>query len=98
MISLSFNIKNVFYRKTNFKNLFNWSKLISKYKVFEIEVCRYNYFLLDVSISTCCSGSDHAGPEVEIGAFGYSMSLKIYDTRHWDYENNCWEEYHDTSL
>jgi hypothetical protein len=26
---------------------------------------------------------------------GYYFSAKIYDVRHWDYENHCWEEYED---
>jgi hypothetical protein len=24
---------------------------------------------------------------------GYYFSAKIYDIRHWDYTNHCWEEY-----
>lgn len=36
---------------------------------------------------------DHAGPLFDLDIFGLSLSLNMYDTRHWDYENNCWHEY-----
>jgi hypothetical protein len=38
---------------------------------------------------------DHAGWNFEIGLFGGIFVLSYYDTRHWDYENNCWEVYND---
>lgn len=93
MIALSINIRNAFYPKSNFKNLFCWSKRITTNKAVEVEVCRYNFFWLTLSIETYFSGGDHAGPELEFGLFGYSVSLKMYDIRHWDYENQTWEKY-----
>lgn len=36
---------------------------------------------------------DHAGPWLEFGLFGYNIMINVYDSRHWDYENDKWEEY-----
>jgi hypothetical protein len=92
MIRLYFHIKNP-WSKENFKNLFNWSKPVSKNKVIEIELTRYSYDLVSFSLNTNTSGEDHAGPEILISLLGYTASIKIYDTRHWDYENKKWTEY-----
>lgn len=35
--------------------------------------------------------SDHAGISFYFEVFGFSLSAEIYDNRHWNYENNCWE-------
>jgi hypothetical protein len=96
MISLSLTIRNAFYPKSNFKHLFYWSKSIFTHKAVEVEFCRYNYFWLTLSVETYFRGGDHAGPGLEIGLFGYSLSLKMHDTRHWDYETQTWEKYDET--
>lgn len=36
--------------------------------------------------------TDHAGITVSFGILGHMIEFMIYDNRHWDYENNCWEE------
>lgn len=36
---------------------------------------------------------DHAGPSIEFTILGLFMNFKIYDNRHWDYDNNDWEKY-----
>ena len=35
----------------------------------------------------------HAGLSLEIGLLGYCLNFDLYDSRHWDYENNCWEDH-----
>lgn len=92
MLSLNFYIYNPWYTE-NFKNLFNFTKKISKHKVFELEVSRYSYDLLGIHLSTKWSGADHEGPRLDLALLGHSVSAKIYDTRHWDYENNSWCKY-----
>lgn len=39
--------------------------------------------------------SDHAGWTFDLKILGFSIHLNIYDTRHWDYDNDCWEVYLD---
>ena len=82
------SLTNPWY-KENFKNLFCRSGLITEHKAWEFEVCRYSYDLLKISFdwSLRC---DHAGPSLELCLFGYGVEAKIYDTRHWDYDNDCW--------
>lgn len=36
---------------------------------------------------------DHAGIQFEIGLLGYEVEFHMYDVRHWDNENKCWEVY-----
>jgi len=35
---------------------------------------------------------DHAGFNLRIAVLRLSFNLKLYDNRHWDYENNEYEE------
>lgn len=93
MISLHLGITNPWY-KENFKNLACFSGKITTNKAWEFEVCRYAYDIAKFSFAWSFR-KDHAGPELELCLLGYSASIKIYDTRHWDRENNCWEIYAD---
>ena len=34
---------------------------------------------------------DHAGFMLEFDFLGFGASICLYDCRHWDYENDCWE-------
>ncbi|NBS67678.1 hypothetical protein EBT31_02030 [bacterium] len=36
---------------------------------------------------------DHAGIWLELDLLGYGAELRLYDFRHWDYENKCWHTY-----
>lgn len=35
---------------------------------------------------------DHAGMKLSFNILFLHFDFSIYDCRHWDYENNCWEE------
>jgi len=35
---------------------------------------------------------DHAGFSICLMLFGLEIAFSKYDTRHWDYDNNKWEE------
>jgi len=37
--------------------------------------------------------TDHAGFEIGLKILGLDLEYKYYDTRHWDYDNDKWEEY-----
>jgi hypothetical protein len=34
---------------------------------------------------------DHAGVRAALSLFGTEIYFHVYDTRHWDYQNNCWQ-------
>ena len=65
---------------------------LSKNKGIEIEwfvdTQWVNYFNLNIRIDRHV---DHAGIEFSIELFGITKTVKFYDFRHWDNDNNCWE-------
>jgi hypothetical protein len=87
---LNFSIKNFFYKKNNFKAFFSFHKKLSKYKFFEMECLKDSYHLFSVEIKIGFK-EDHAGIRVAISAFGVEVYAQIYDSRHWDFANNCWQ-------
>ena len=94
MFNLHISITNP-WRAEKFVNLFNRSGMISKYKAWEFECVRHSIGVVKISVqwSARC---DHAGPRLDLSLVGYSVSFQIYDIRHWDYQNKCWE-IHDVS-
>lgn len=36
---------------------------------------------------------DHAGSRFQLHFFGLDFEYENKDIRHWDYDNDCWEEY-----
>ena len=88
MISVNFNLRNPWSRR--WKML--WCRAYNtplKNKHVELELFAENTivsFTFDWTIQR-----DHAGVTIELGLLGYSVSLNIYDRRHWDHVNNYWE-------
>lgn len=61
------------------------------YKYFEVEFCshkEWNYFDLDISWTR---KQDHAGLKLDFELLGLNLVIQVYDSRHWDYENDEWE-------
>ena len=92
MLRIDLHITNPWHTN-NFKNIYCKSGLFLKNKAYEFEIIKHNYDFLTIHLSTEVSGSDHAGPRIELAVLGYSVSFKIYDTRHWNYDKNDWEIY-----
>lgn len=67
--------------------------LLTKNKSWEAQVGRFTpapyVFEFNLVWHIRC---DHSGPEFEVGILGYHFRTKLYDNRHWDDENNKWEE------
>lgn len=95
MFTFNINLKitNPCFKKNIFKSFFSFEKTICKNKSFELEVYYHNYDLLGFTIDLSFTGSDHAGPKLEICFLGLTAEITIYDHRHWNYENDTWEEY-----
>jgi len=66
---------------------------ISKNKSLEVQFSRGGNSLLGADIHFAPFGRDHAGLMLEIELFRHFFIINLYDNRHWDYENNCWEKY-----
>lgn len=92
MISACLALRNP-YKHSPFKNYKTWSGKVSTNKGWEVQFYKYAYNLVELKLDLAWAGSDHAGPTVELNIFGYTAIIKMYDKRHWDYDNHCWEIY-----
>jgi hypothetical protein len=77
--------KDYYYKQGSFSQRKHWEVQISKF------ACTRN--LLELTLDLGWTGEDHAGPELIIEVFGHWFNMKMYDSRHWDYELGQWEEY-----
>lgn len=90
-INISF--QNFFRRsKGKWERYFCFYKPISKNKNIEIETTWSNYEIFKLQLDFHSRGRDHAGFYFDINLFGWELSFRIYDSRHWDYEKWLWEE------
>lgn len=92
MINFRLVIKNP-WSKGVFLSLWEWTHLLWGHKVLELQLYKYGVDFFGTALSTGWRGRDHAGPEFELIAFGRTLVIKVYDSRHWDYNNHKWEEY-----
>ena len=72
---------------------FGWFK-ISKHKSFEWQLMYDGYLKTGIEF-TWTIHKDHPGIEADLSFFGFTLALKIYDGRHWDYEQNDWAAYNE---
>ena len=63
------------------------------HKFLEVELFRDGINLIGLDVDLRFSGFDHAGPRAELSLFGYTLAIRIYDRRHWDFDNTRWREY-----
>lgn len=91
MIRFNFSISNPWSDRWEIL----WGKFnsISRYKAWEFNVYE-THDIIEVDFHYTVKG-DHAGLHLMLGLVGYAVEFHIYDTRHWDYENNTWEIYGD---
>lgn len=91
MIYLNVNIR---YPRwvDRFENIKTWSgQTLFEHKFWEVQVIKNDNLLrLEFGWTVC---EDHAGVNLELGLFGYEIHFTFYDHRHWNYKNNCWEQY-----
>lgn len=95
MININFTIRNPW--SNQFKNIWNrsWSTPF-KNKFIELEVIK-DVTLISFQFNWTIRQS-HAGLELEAGLFGYCIQFNLYDSRHWDYDNNCYELYQEEKV
>lgn len=68
---------------------------LSTHKNFEIQLAHWSRKseFFRIWIDAPLRGRHHAGLNLEIGILGLDLMLNLYDSRHWDYENEVWEKY-----
>ena len=91
MINLRFELQNPWTRD-RFKNLGCVYGRIFKNKAWELEHTFYDGVIVDCEFKITTRG-DHAGLNIMLGILGYGVHFSIYDTRHCDYENSCWQKH-----
>jgi len=88
MIFLSFSLSNPFSNR--YTCVYEKSgKTWNPHKFWDLTICKSSSiigFTFDFN-----TRQDHAGSGLDIGLFGWNVEYRFYDCRHWDYENNCWE-------
>lgn len=89
MINFNFALTNPF--SCRWECIWTKDSLVSKNKAFEFSVYSTNQ-IIAINTSLSVTG-DHAGLMFEFGLLGFSIEFNFYDTRHWDYDNNCWKKY-----
>ena len=92
ILNIRFELKNPFDCWEYFNNLGYISGRLFQHKAWELEHTYYSPLLCDMECSWT-HHQDHAGFEFGLGILGYGISFRIYDTRHWNNYDKCWEEY-----
>lgn len=90
MIWLKFSIENPWW-EDRWASL--WNKAGStpfKHKYWEVQVMKDTTLIaFDFRVNTRC---DHAGVDLLLGLFGYTINAQVYDNRHWNYEEGKFYE------
>jgi hypothetical protein len=90
MINLKFDLTNPFTDR--FESLGAWSgKIPIPNKFWELQTLKTDD-IVSVNFQITVN-RDHAGLELWLGLFGYSVNFLIYDNRHWNYDEQRWETY-----
>ena len=91
MISFSLFLNNPFSNR--WESLYNKSIAVSKNMSAEFEVFRDNT-IISLMFRWGIRQS-HAGVMLDLGLLGYSISLQFYDNRHWNYEEDRFDDWGD---
>ena len=94
MIYTNISIRNPFVDRNRFENLGCQSGMLTQHKAWEVQIMQTDA-LASFTLNIAWRGTDHAGPSLGFGLFGYEVDFKIYDTRHWNSRKNCWEVHTD---
>lgn len=88
MINFNFSLKNPFGDTWRF--LLSKNGRLGKNKAWEANIYSTSY-VFNINFQLSFRG-DHAGLYIGGGLFGIEGEFNCYDTRHWDYENDCWTQ------
>lgn len=81
-----------------FNTIWNKSLHWTKDRAWEIEVYRDLQKLLGVEIDLSLTGSDHAGPIIDLCLIGFGLRMTWPHRCHWDYKNDCWQRNQDAKI
>lgn len=89
---INFSIYNFFVKKEKWNKLFSFYMQLSEHKHLEFEMFYSNHHLFSFEFQIKPIKQDHAGGKILLNVLGWEAEIRVYDNRHWDYQNNCWEE------
>lgn len=88
MIYFNFTLKNPLSNR--WKIWFTKNGILSKNKAWEFNGYKTAHIIsLDIKWDF---KTDHAGLQLMVGILGFDLEFNLYDRRHWDSANSCWEE------
>ena len=91
MIYLMFNISWPFkYDPEFYGDYFFKTWKLTKHKYAELQISKGGDEIIGGAVRLAFR-EDHAGLMIDFSLFRRSIYFQIYDHRHWDYENNCYE-------
>jgi len=66
-------------------------KRVIENKSFELQASLFPaHAVLDFQVDLHWWGGDHAGPEIILHLMWFYLGIKLYDHRHWNYEEGRW--------
>lgn len=91
MIYFNFTIRRPAWWE-RFDNIKCWTgKTFVKHKYWEVQIIKNdNLFRVEFGWTV---KEDHAGVNLELGLLGYEIHVTIYDSRHWNTDENRWMTY-----
>lgn len=87
---VNFSIRNFWWSNNKLKSYFLFHRMLSKHKYFELECVSDNWHIFSIEFKIGIK-EDHAGVRAALSMFGVEVYFHVYDIRHWDYKNNCWQ-------
>jgi hypothetical protein len=97
MIRFDFTLRNPFKvggSGSEQRDYIEYDRKITTNKAIEVQFTKWKADrIFSCSLDTMWIGTDHGGIGFDIEVLGYFFAAKLYDVRHWDYKNHCWEVY-----
>lgn len=94
MFNFTLRIANPFSKDWGGTNDWFYHNLkLTTYKNFEIQIGNWTNLinLFEVECDITPSGRNHAGASFNLTILWFYFMVKVYDSRHWDYDNKMWE-------
>lgn len=88
MLRLNFEILP-FWKPPAFDSYWTRFRKLTKNKGIEAQLMR-SEALFGLDLNLCPWGRHHAGLEFELTVLHLCFNVKLYDFRHWNYEENRW--------
>ena len=72
---------------------------VGEFKAFEWQTDYFGWNeLFSCRLDLIPTGTDHASVGFSLTILGFMVDCKVYDSRHWDHEENKWEAYDEESM